>query len=60
MTREQEFAFKALLRGALTPALIAFIDRPSKEDGIEAIMDRLWADKAALGELLRRGHYDKT
>jgi len=59
MTRAQERHLKLLLRRATVPALTLSLARPQpKGDGPEEEMDRLWSDKAALGELLRRGFFN--
>jgi hypothetical protein len=60
VTRAQERRLKRILRRATVPALLVSLHRLPSESTAEEVMDRLWQDKAALGELLRREFFSVT
>jgi len=59
MTREQENSVKLLMRLASIRVLRNIVDAGTVHVGPEAVMDELWTQKAALGEMLRRGEFDR-
>ena len=60
MTRAEERVTRARLRAATDGTLVAVPvwHAPLNEAG--AVMDELWTQKAALGEMLRRGEFNEN
>ncbi len=58
MTRSQENRVRLWMRLAPTELVRRVVDRNSAHGTAEAVMDELWTQKAALGEMLRRGEFD--
>ena len=58
MTRKQERRVLLLMRMASVRLLRNIVDAGTVHVGPEAVMDELWTQKAALGEMLRRGEFD--
>jgi hypothetical protein len=58
MTRARENSVRAWMRRATTRVVIEVAARGRAGDAPEAVMDELWTQKAALGEMLRRGEFD--
>ena len=57
MTRTQERRVRLWMRRAPTELVRRVVDH-NVADTPEAVMDELWTQKAALGEMLRRGEFD--
>jgi hypothetical protein len=59
MTRSQENRVRRWIRAAPTDLVRRIVeDGVARADTLEAVMDELWTQKAALGEMLRRGEFD--
>lgn len=57
MTRAEERAVRAALRRASREAILAIVAWHAPHNEPEGVMDELWTQKAALGEMLRRGEF---
>ena len=60
VTRKQENRVRAWMRLAPTALVVAVAEARTAADTAEAVMDELWTQKAALGEMLRRGEFDEA
>ncbi len=60
MTRAQENRVRAWMRLAPIELVRRVVEHSAAHDTAEAVMDELWTQKAALGEMLRRGEFDGT